>query len=277
MERAERFVLLGVGLAFDILVPVLWVMLVLTAVTAVHRFVMVWRQAASARRDAPPPPVRDPRGAPARLRTGRRRVRRPTVAPPDRRRTAAGADLARVLRAHARRSRGPASVAVRRDGVRLAGRAARRSSGIAAAPAAAGCRARSSNGRSSAVFDGYGRYWLEIFRLPDESAASIDAHFDVRGLRAHRGGRARGQGRDPRPPAPRRLGVGGRVARDPGLPPARRRRAGRAAGAPRVVRRDRAADRHGGRAARSRRGWHGAARAARQPDRVPALRPRPRR
>ena len=49
MERAERMVLLGVGLAFDILVPVLWVMLVLTAVTAVHRFVMVWRQA------TPPP------------------------------------------------------------------------------------------------------------------------------------------------------------------------------------------------------------------------------
>jgi CDP-diacylglycerol--glycerol-3-phosphate 3-phosphatidyltransferase len=45
MERLERTVLLGVGLAFDILVPVLWIMLVLTAITAVHRFVMVWRQA----------------------------------------------------------------------------------------------------------------------------------------------------------------------------------------------------------------------------------------
>ena len=40
MERAERFVLLGVALAFNILVPVLWVMLVLTALTAVHRFVV---------------------------------------------------------------------------------------------------------------------------------------------------------------------------------------------------------------------------------------------
>ena len=40
--RAPR--LLGIGLAFDVLVPVLWVMLVLTAITAVHRFVMVWRQ-----------------------------------------------------------------------------------------------------------------------------------------------------------------------------------------------------------------------------------------
>jgi CDP-diacylglycerol--glycerol-3-phosphate 3-phosphatidyltransferase len=46
MERAERFVFLGVGLAFDIIAPVLWVMLVLTALTAVHRFVRVYRQAA---------------------------------------------------------------------------------------------------------------------------------------------------------------------------------------------------------------------------------------
>ena len=49
MERAERLVLLGVGLAFDILVPVLWIMLVLTAITAVQRFVKVWRQATPAR------------------------------------------------------------------------------------------------------------------------------------------------------------------------------------------------------------------------------------
>src|SRR5258708_22219089 len=46
MERAERFVFLSVGLAFNILVPVLWVMLALTALTAVHRFVRVYRQAA---------------------------------------------------------------------------------------------------------------------------------------------------------------------------------------------------------------------------------------
>jgi CDP-diacylglycerol--glycerol-3-phosphate 3-phosphatidyltransferase len=46
MERAERFVFLGIGLAFNIIVPVLWVMLVLTALTAVYRFVHVYRQAA---------------------------------------------------------------------------------------------------------------------------------------------------------------------------------------------------------------------------------------
>jgi CDP-diacylglycerol--glycerol-3-phosphate 3-phosphatidyltransferase len=46
MERAERLIALGIGLLFDaILVPVLWVMLVLTVVTAVQRFVVVWRQA----------------------------------------------------------------------------------------------------------------------------------------------------------------------------------------------------------------------------------------
>lgn len=46
MERAERIIVLCVGLLFDsILIPVLWVMLVLTSVTAVQRFVQVWRQA----------------------------------------------------------------------------------------------------------------------------------------------------------------------------------------------------------------------------------------
>lgn len=48
MERAERMVLLGIGLAFSVLVPVLWIMLVLTSITAVHRFVKVWRQATPA-------------------------------------------------------------------------------------------------------------------------------------------------------------------------------------------------------------------------------------
>jgi CDP-diacylglycerol--glycerol-3-phosphate 3-phosphatidyltransferase len=45
MERAERFVFLSVGLAFGILVPVLWVMLVLTAYTAAMRFRKVYREA----------------------------------------------------------------------------------------------------------------------------------------------------------------------------------------------------------------------------------------
>ena len=49
MERAERVILLCIGLLFDsILVPILWVMLVLTAVTAIQRFVGVWKQAVAA-------------------------------------------------------------------------------------------------------------------------------------------------------------------------------------------------------------------------------------
>ncbi|NNE74501.1 MAG: CDP-alcohol phosphatidyltransferase family protein [Acidimicrobiales bacterium] len=49
MERAERFIVLGFGLLFDeILIWVLWVMLALTVVTAIQRFVKVWRQATDA-------------------------------------------------------------------------------------------------------------------------------------------------------------------------------------------------------------------------------------
>lgn len=54
MERAERIVLLGLGLLFEtLLVPVLWIMLALTLVTAVQRFVKVWRQASRERPAAP--------------------------------------------------------------------------------------------------------------------------------------------------------------------------------------------------------------------------------
>jgi CDP-diacylglycerol--glycerol-3-phosphate 3-phosphatidyltransferase len=46
MERAERIVLLCLGLLFPaLLVPILWIMLALTVVTAVQRFVKVWKQA----------------------------------------------------------------------------------------------------------------------------------------------------------------------------------------------------------------------------------------
>ena len=45
MERAERMILLGVAfLSPLLLVPVLWLLLVLTGATAVHRFARVWRQ-----------------------------------------------------------------------------------------------------------------------------------------------------------------------------------------------------------------------------------------
>jgi CDP-diacylglycerol--glycerol-3-phosphate 3-phosphatidyltransferase len=60
MERAERIVVLCASLAFSVaMIPLLWVMLALTAVTAVQRFVMVWRQA-TASGHGPPPPERRP-------------------------------------------------------------------------------------------------------------------------------------------------------------------------------------------------------------------------
>lgn len=46
MERAERVIALSVGLAFpELLEAVLWIMLVLTSVTAGQRFAKIWRQA----------------------------------------------------------------------------------------------------------------------------------------------------------------------------------------------------------------------------------------
>lgn len=76
MERAERVVLLCIGLLWKpLLVPVLWVMLVLTAITALQRFVKVWRQAQVA-------PVTQAR---IEMRRSRRQTRR--VARIQRRRT----------------------------------------------------------------------------------------------------------------------------------------------------------------------------------------------
>ena len=70
MERAERFIVLGFGLLFSsLLIPVLWVMLVLTLITAGQRFAKVWVQATAVRQ------------VPVRHRTVRRRRRtrpRPT-------------------------------------------------------------------------------------------------------------------------------------------------------------------------------------------------------
>lgn len=78
MERAERLVVLGLGLLFsNLLIGVLWVMAVLTAVTAVQRFVKVWRAASVPR---------------ARRTAQRRRGRRTSI----------GAD-----RANRRRTAGP--------------------------------------------------------------------------------------------------------------------------------------------------------------------------
>ncbi|MGH9022656.1 MAG: CDP-alcohol phosphatidyltransferase family protein [Acidimicrobiia bacterium] len=45
MERAERLIVLWAGLAFGLLVPLLWLMMLLSAITAGQRFFKVWRQA----------------------------------------------------------------------------------------------------------------------------------------------------------------------------------------------------------------------------------------
>jgi CDP-diacylglycerol---glycerol-3-phosphate 3-phosphatidyltransferase len=70
MERAERIMLLAFGLLFDmLLVPVLVILLVLSAATAARRFAKVWNQASMER----PTPTRT-------RRTTRRRAPRRTVA-----------------------------------------------------------------------------------------------------------------------------------------------------------------------------------------------------
>jgi CDP-diacylglycerol---glycerol-3-phosphate 3-phosphatidyltransferase len=45
MERAERMMVLGLGLTFGVLTVALWILVVLTGMTVVQRFVLVWRQA----------------------------------------------------------------------------------------------------------------------------------------------------------------------------------------------------------------------------------------
>ena len=76
MERAERIIALCVGLLFPVLlIPILWIMLVLTTITAIQRFLKVWKQAAVA-------PVTAAR---IEMRRSRRQTRR--VARTERRRT----------------------------------------------------------------------------------------------------------------------------------------------------------------------------------------------
>jgi len=76
MERAERIIAILIGLVINVLlVPILWLMLVLTTITALQRFWKVWKQAAVA-------PVTQQR---IELRRSRRANRR--VALSERRRT----------------------------------------------------------------------------------------------------------------------------------------------------------------------------------------------
>ena len=77
MERAERIIALCLGLLFSVLlIPVLWLTLALTTVTAVQRFVKVWNQAAVAPLTAERIELRRSRRQTRRvIRTERRRTR----------------------------------------------------------------------------------------------------------------------------------------------------------------------------------------------------------
>jgi CDP-diacylglycerol--glycerol-3-phosphate 3-phosphatidyltransferase len=77
MERAERIIALCIGLLFDVLlVPILFLMLALTTITAVQRFIKVWKQAAVAPATAAKIEMRRGRRQNRRLvRTERRRTR----------------------------------------------------------------------------------------------------------------------------------------------------------------------------------------------------------
>jgi CDP-diacylglycerol--glycerol-3-phosphate 3-phosphatidyltransferase len=74
MERAERIVALAIGLLFSVLlIPMLFLMLALTILTAVQRFMKVWHQASIDRRPTPRQQLR-------RERRARRRAPRSTSA-----------------------------------------------------------------------------------------------------------------------------------------------------------------------------------------------------
>jgi len=77
MERAERFIVLAIGLLFaEALIVILWIMLVLSSITAVQRFAKVWKQA-SAVRDTPTHQNSERR---RQLRSDRRKERRQRLA-----------------------------------------------------------------------------------------------------------------------------------------------------------------------------------------------------
>jgi len=77
MERAERIIAICLGLLIPVLlIPVLWLLLALTTVTAVQRFVKVWKQAAVAPVTAARIEMRRSRRQSRRVvRTERRRTR----------------------------------------------------------------------------------------------------------------------------------------------------------------------------------------------------------
>ena len=189
MERAERIILLCFGLLFDsLLVPILWLMLVLTAFTAVQRFVKVWRQASAER------PKREPfRWSARRGREadGTARARGPSGArtpTPDL--TCRTDRRSRPRTRSVRRSRRhyPTGSSNRRRECSV-GRSSSRCR-VAATPWLAisvGYGGRHWTGRAlddavDASFRSYARYWVESFRVPTMSKAEIAARFTTEGV-----------------------------------------------------------------------------------------------
>ncbi|MDP6964664.1 MAG: CDP-alcohol phosphatidyltransferase family protein [Acidimicrobiales bacterium] len=77
MERAERFIVLAIGLLFsEALIVILWVMLALSTFTALQRFVKVWKQASAVRETS----HHQNSGQRRQLRLDRRKERRQRLA-----------------------------------------------------------------------------------------------------------------------------------------------------------------------------------------------------
>ena len=183
MERAERIIAILIGLVINpLLIPILWLMLVLTTITAIQRFWKVWKQAAVA-------PVTQERIEMRRSRRASRRV---------------GAHRAATHPRPASPSLMPAVHRRIHDQRLQAGRAGRPvdpgvlATGLAT-PFGAGANFFSPERRemierhlrrvdptlrglrlrraSQQAFDFYARYWIESFRLPTMSKRAVDRGF----------------------------------------------------------------------------------------------------
>ena len=244
MERAERIVVLCVGLFIEpwldgALIWILWGMLVLISITAVQRFVKVWKQAAvapvtQARIDLRRERRESRRGARTRRvaapgcrsangfragRTDRWRRRHESTAQPVRPHRCS--DLRRLPHggaggARASRLRRPGAGAGDRDRRQLR---QPRTPGDDRPPPAPG---RSDDRRSAAAAGRPGGVRLVHPLLARELPAPVPvdpsgrAGMRVDGYEHVVDGARTGQRRDPRAAAPRRLGMGGPLDRRPG-------------------------------------------------------------
>ena len=297
MERAERIIALGFALLFDgLMVPILWVMLALTLFTAGQRFVKVWRQASIAQ-PLPPRPAR------AKARRARRTARAQQVAA----RRAAWRDRVRerdephrtevaeplgarsaLPRVPRRRDRSPSPAErSRSDAVSRAARARSARAAMRGRRSVVERNLRRIHGDDASrkqhvdreVEPGLRQLRPLLARVvppPRHPPGPHRGRHGGRGLRAHRRRPRQGRRRDPRPAPPGRLGVGRVLAgREQGPQGHRGRRAGRAAGAGRVVRRAAARHRHQRRPARAVGRHRVRPRPQGQPRPLPAVRPRP--